>query len=540
MPKSSKILSQKELIKKEIESLHYHNRGNAAVEQLIKQVKNNYKPITFNPLQMFVLLLRQLGITDLTVEAGRGAGKSTAIADWSREVVYNMPRSNNLLIGETYQQILTRTLPSTILGWENLGLFQGLHYFVGRKAPVKWKWKLPYQPPKKFDNAIHFHNGTVYTLISQDKGNDGRGLNSDSQIKDEAGILDRNKLEQNTNPTQRGSFLKKFEDKLMFLSDLSVSTTPLTQKGNWFLEKEEYANLNPDKARFIKATCKVNEKNLPKEYLPKAKATMLLWIFLAEYLNVRPRQIKGGFYPLLDESKHTYNNFNYDYYQKVGQAVDCRGDADLVKKKPLILSVDWGAVINCLVACQHLGKEFRALKSMYVLGDNKEIQDDLFEQFHEYYKHHQKTNNNIYLWYDNMGNNETGNTKYTRAKQAQRQLTALGWKVVLKTRGGRNPAHGKKHLLWNAMLKEDHPRLPVFRMNMSNCKELWVSMFNAKALIGSRDEIKKDKRSERSDTILRQHATDLSDAMDASVFGLFNHLLKGYGSVLPSARIITS
>lgn len=540
MHKSSNNPTQEELIKIEIERLHYHNRGNAAVSELIKQIEKNYKPLVFNPLQMTIRIMREMGITDLTVEAGRGAGKSTAIADWSADVVYNMPRSNNLLIGETYQQILTRTLPSTILGWENLGLFQGLHYFVGRKAPEKWKWQLPYQPPRNFDNAIHFHNGSAYSLISQDKANDGRGLNSDSQIKDEAGILDRNKLEQNTDPTQRGSNIRVFEKSRMFLSDLSVSTTPLTQKGSWFLEKEEYSIANPKKARFLKATCEVNKKNLPKDYLEKAKAKTLQWIFNAEYLNIRPRQVKGGFYPLLDETKHTYNNFNYKYYQNVGQSVDCRGDGDLVSGKPLVLSVDWGAVINCLVVCQHLAQEYRALKSMFVLGDNKQIQDDLFREFDVYYAAHKKTNNTIYLWYDNTGNNETGNTKYTRAQQAQRQLNALGWKCILKTTGGRNPEHGKKHITWNTILKEDNPRFPKFRMNLSNCKELWISMFNAKALIGSRDDIKKDKRVENSDTILRQHATDLSDAMDASVFGIFYPLMGSYGGLLPNSTIITS
>jgi hypothetical protein len=540
MLKLSKNPTQEELIKAEIERLHYHNRGDAAVSELIKQIAKNYKPIVFNPLQMTMRLMRQMGVKDLTVEAGRGAGKSTAIADWSADVVYNMPRSNNLLIGETYQQILTRTLPSTILGWENLGLFQGLHYFVGRKAPEKWKWLMPYQPPKNFENAIHFHNGSIFALISQDKSNDGRGLNSDSQIKDEAGILDRHKLEQNTDPTQRGSNIRLFEKSRMFLSDLSVSTTPLTIKGNWFIEKEEYCQRHPNKAMFLKATCEVNAKNLPTDYLSKARAKNLEWIFNAEYLNIRPKQIKGGFYPLLDDSKHTYNNFNYAYYQRVGQAIDCRGDGDLVAGKSLNLSIDWGAVINCLVVCQHLTQEYRALKSMYVLGDDKKIQDDLFRDFDDYYKYHKPSNNTIYLWYDNTGNNDTGVTKYTRAQQAQRQLTTLGWKVILKTVGGANPQHGKKHILWNEILKEKDTRLPKFRMNRANCKELWISMFNAKAIDDGKGNIKKDKRVESNEKIPREHATDLSDAMDTSVFGIFYHVMGGQIGTLPSISIKTN
>ncbi len=82
--------------------------------------------------------------------------------------------------------------------------------------------------------------------------------------------------------------------------------------------------------------------------------------------------------------------------------------------------------------------------------------------------------------------------------------------------------------------------MPIFRMNKSNCKELWVSMFNAKALMGNRDEIKKDKSSEKKDNIERQYATDLSDAMDAPIYGMFNKLMHNYGGTLPSTTIITS
>lgn len=479
-------------------------------------------------------LITELGIPELVVEAGRGAGKSTGISDRMRVVTTAMPRSNNLLIGETYQQILTRTLPSTILGLENLGIFKDLHYFIGRRPPSKWKWPAPYQPPNKFDRFIWFWTGAGYTLISQDKSGDGRGLNSDSQIKDEAALLDREKLEANTDPTQRGSNKKAFEKSKVFLSDLSVSTTPLTATGKWFIDREEAAMREPDQIKFLKATCEVNKQNLPDDYLEKARKKNIPWIFEAEYLNIRPKQIKDGFYPLLDEDMHTYNRFNYTYYQEIGQAIDCRGDEDLVATKPLIIGVDWGATINCLVICQHLGNEFRALKSMYVLGDNKEVQSDLFKQLHDYYRHH--PTRTIYLWYDNMGNNDTGITKYTRAQMARKQLSALGWNVQLMTRGGRNPEHGRKHILWNAILREDNGRLPVFRMNRSNCRELWVSMFNAAAKMGSRDEIQKDKSSERSTAILRQHATDLSDAIDAAVYGMFHHLINNYGGYLPSTR----
>lgn len=57
--------------------------------------------------------------------------------------------------------------------------------------------------------------------------------------------------------------------------------------------------------------------------------------------------------------------------------------------------MDWGSVINSLVVCQSTSEEFRALKSMYVLGEDKKMQDDLADDFCAYYAAH--TNKVCYL-----------------------------------------------------------------------------------------------------------------------------------------------
>jgi len=524
------------MIKKEIARLH--DRGKGDWQGLSRQVLKNYKPISYNIPQLLASMAT-LQYKWLFLEWGRGTGKTTFLGHHFRQAVYSMPRSNGMFIGPTYQKILTQILPSMIQGLEQQGLFQNLHYFIGRRPPKSWKWRLPYQPPNRFDRYITFFNGTGCNLISHDVPGDGRGLNTDWEVGDESALLNKNKLDENTLPTLRGSNKKAFEKSPHFASRVHTSSTPLTIKGRWFTDMEALSFQEPEKVKFISADCSFNAHNLRDGFLDDARAVTIPWVFDAEYMNIRPKQVKGGFYPLLDEDKHTYNQFNYDYYTTIGQTVDCRGDADLQAGKPLILGVDWGAAINCLVAGQHIGQEIRALKSMFVLGDEKKIQEDLFEDFIAYYKPHQAWNDQIFLWYDNTGNNDTGITKLTRAQMAKKQLKAAGWKVRLMTLGGRNPLHGSKHVLWNQILKGGHPRLPAFRMNMSNCKELWVSMFNAKAKMGSRDEIKKDKTGESSSSIKRQHATDLSDAMDALVYGMFHHLLTSYGSYLPSAKLIT-
>jgi hypothetical protein len=530
-------------VRQEIARLH--ERGKGDWQGLSKQVLKNFKPLQYNLPQIIAAKIanQKRPIVEgkvqplwMFLEWGRGTGKTTYLGHHTRQLTHEMPRSNGMFIGPTYQKILTQIMPSMIQGLEMQGLFQNLHYFIGRYPPKSWKWPMPYQPPKRPGKYVFFYTGAGFNLISHDVTGDGRGLNTDWEVGDESALLDKSKLDENTSPTRRGSNKAVFQKSNLFVSRMHVSSTPLTAKGRWFTEMEEAAMMSPEKIKFISADCRFNKENLSDTYLEDAKEGTLPWVYDAEYLNIRPKQVKDGFYPLLDEDVHTYDGFDYNHYHQVGQSVDCRGDGDLRAGLPLILGVDWGATINCLVVNQHYDRELRALKSMFVLGDEKKIQDDLFDDFHNYYKFH-KTKT-IYLWYDNTGNNQTGITRRTRAQTAKKQLESLGWTVILMTVGGRNPQYGLKQTLWNAILKESNSRLPVYRVNRSNCRDLWISMFNAQAKKSRTGVIEKDKGSERRDnSVKRQHATDLSDAMDTVVYGMFKHLLHNLDSSLPGLHI---
>ena len=72
-------------------------------------------------------------------------------------------------------------------------------------------------------------------------------------------------------------------------------------------------------------------------------------------------------------------------------------------------------------------------------------------------------------------------------------------------------------MVWLAAMRGDHPYIPKYRFNKDNCRELHISMRNAKTKPGTNGEVKKDKSSERSKKIPRQEATDLSDANDAPI-----------------------
>lgn len=550
--------TQDELIKAEIARLE--KNGKKDERSLIKQVERAYRKVQYNRLQATMDFVLELGCKELYVEAGAGAGKSTGIARRIQRIVMELPRSSSMLVGETYQQILTRTLPTTIHGLEMLGIYQNLHYFVGRKPPRTWNWPMPYKPPQRADKAIFFWTGACLNLVSHDVSGDGKSLNSDALIADEATQLTKAQLDTDQKPRVRFSNKEKFENSKLALTELYVSTSPVTEEGMWYAEMEEAVQqhrleteyllkqgkskdadglpLNPNELMFLKANWSVNKKNLPDNYIQKARKSSLdEMLFLAEYWCIRPERVKGGFYAMLDPTRHYYNDFDYSYYIKPGQLADCRGDKDLVKGQPLILGVDWGAVINCLTVNQHLKSinEYRTLKSMYALGDEQKIQDDLFDDFHAYYRHHQGSCDEIYMFYDNSGNNETGVIKKTRAEKAASQLRRKGWKVSLLTKGGRNPLHELTYFTWSYLLKGGVPGMPTYRINKSNCKELVISMRNCKVKQGTGNAIKKDKGSERSKVIRREHATDLSDANDQPIKVLFGRLASGRSGMIRSS-----
>lgn len=564
-PKKSDVLSVDEQIKAEIKRLH--DKGSSDWQRLDAQIRANPRKIQLNRLQLLIdsiadiqgaagkLVSPIIPGFQTYVEAGAGVGKSTSVGRRLQRLIMEMPRGSFMMVGETYQQILTRTLPTSIHALEMLGIYQNLHYFVGRKPPASWKFPMPYKPPLKHDKAISFWTGACVNLVSQDIQGDGKSLNSDALIADEATQLNKKALDVDQRPRVRGSEYKLFEKSLLFLSELYVSTTAITEDGFWYEEMEEKIKekrteleralrrggfTNAERLElerqmleqiFLKATWKVNAHNLPPNYLDKAKASSLdVMQFNAEYLGIRPQRVKGGFYSLFSQERHCYTDFDYNYYVGIGKVPDCRGDKDLTKGVPLILGVDWGAVINCLTVNQHLLhpiNEYRTLKSMYVLGDEQMIQDDLFIMFDKYYAEHKATNPIVFLYYDNQGNIQTGITKQTRAEKAAAQLRALGWQPRLMTIGGKNERHDMTYLTWSYLLKGGHPRLPVYRMNKANCRELVISMRNAKTKPGIAGSIHKDKSSESSEVIARQHATDLSDANDKAVIGLFSAIVSG-------------
>ena len=440
------------------------------------------------------------------LEWGRGTGKTTYLGYDTSQVLKQLPRASGAMVGSTYSQILSRFLPALKEGLEMFGIYENIDYVVGSMAGKKIGFKMPFQSPDAFNK------------------DSGRGLNSYVIRGDEAALFDDEKLAINVKNTNRAK-KEIFKNAPLLHSEIFTSSTPLTKKGKWFTDMEEYARQNPKDAIFIKATAHCNLHNLRADYFEYMKQAYTNdVIYNAEMLNIRPKEITDGFYAQLNPDIHYYTNFDNSYLETLdlkkldGSNFNCKQDADLDPTQPLTISVDWGANINTLTVSQLQNKEYKVLKEFYV--KSPKILDHLFlEEFIPYYSSY--TNKTVNFYGDRSGNSRVANSKFTFAEQAAKLLRDAGWKVNLMTVGN-NPSYMDKFRLINVMLREDgRGRLPKIRINSANCPNLIISLELAE-IRDTSSGLQKDKRSEQRKSVEQQHATHFSDTFDYPIYSLFN------------------
>ena len=547
-------------VKQEITRLHTFNKSD--YQSLMRQVNKEFEPyriMNLNLFQKLAKLSRAPGMVHPAqihyYEIGRGGGKTTDMGDMMDVAAAMFPRGSGQFIASTYLHFLDRIIPSLRDGLEMWGVFENLHYFVRKEPPKNWNWEVPFKKPSDIRKHIRFYTGFGLNLISQDVKDDGKALNTDIEFGDESQKLDPEKMYENTTPALRGS-KKLFESKPWFKKRFHRGTVDMVPTWIRDLHARQqqldiYNRKREPKAReyavnLLRFPCTVNLGNLPANFLADARAEAEaknnVTEFKAFYLNEIPPSVEDGFYSLLNEKIHGYYpEFDIDNFDRNNQKRGCLNDSDCVRGVPLVIGADFGSAINCLNVCQNLQtiNEFRVLKSMFVLGINNEIQDDLYQKFHDYYQFHD--NRTVYLWYDASGNVETGFTRRNRAEMIRDQLSKLGWSVQLMTQQNTNPFHTEKFYLYQTMFKGDAPHLPKFRINMVNARDTYVSMTNAPAktrTTGDTNKIEKDKRSEaRLRTGERQRATDLSDALDSAIWGTFENMYRNRGVFVPGMVI---
>jgi hypothetical protein len=504
---------------------------------------------------------------------GRGTGKSDGlIAPRMAHNAFAMPRSLGGLEARSFAQILTRTLPPVVRGLERLGYKLERDFTVRERGPRAWQ--LPLMPPLRWENTIHFRNGSAIALISQQNPGSANGLSLDWLIADEAKYLKRDQHEEEVLPAMRGN-KERFGSLSCHQSTLLCSDMPTSPSARWLLEKEsemdpacidlilatqfeigkrrasilsgkldpksigtyearirhledELNELRKGTVHFSMASALDNIDVLGPSYLARMKQVLPDYLFRTSILNLRPDRVEGGFYPDLDDERHTYIPSDSTFVSQAGNTLiaepgidDCRKDGDLVPHLPLELAPDFGASFNCLVIGQLFDREFNILNQVFVKHPHK-IRD-LARRFHDYYQHH--SGRTYRLYYDHTMVGEDAVREYGFVLELVRELRSLGWhgeEVYI----GQAPGHHEKYVFWSRRFSHADPQLPRVRWNAENCEPTLLSM----RLAGARETrrgFEKDKSPEKDPNADQAETTHLSDACDLLVIGRFITLNTG-------------
>lgn len=445
---------------------------------------------------------------------GRGVGKTTIIAEEIIKYFLAMPRGKISLNGLTYFHIRTKSLPPIIDHLERRGLYRNHHYFIGHKAPKKFLWEEPFQPPLDYTNCIHFINGFVVEFNSFDRPEMARSGSYDGMIFDECTKLKKSAIDADVLPANRGN-MDRFGNLYFHHGTLFLGSMPLTPDGEWVFDYETLAQKHPHRYFYLEASALENIHILGEMYFRDLKRALPKVVYDLEVLNKRREKNVSGFYPLLSAEKHCYSNtYNYEFFDSIGYDIkqkgsfDCRGDADCFPDDPLYLSFDFGTTQNCLVVCQwhRQQHEFPVIKNFFVENETLPV---LVSRFLEYYRY--KPVKTLYLYGGSDGtrrNDAASRNSYF--DDVREQIARAGWEVYLRAELYEAP-HMDKYQFWHKFLSGDYPNLPAFQVNMNNAMETFASMDNAPVLP---QEFKKDKSSERKKDQPRWKATDLSDAVD--------------------------
>lgn len=494
----------------------------------------------------------------------RGTGKSDGlIAPRVAHNAFAMPRSMGALVGRSFSQILTRTLPAMIRGLERMGYRLNRDYTVRERGPRSWD--LPLFTPMDWHNFVHIRCGSALAFVSQQNPGSANGPSFDYAAGDEAKFLKKEQYEEELLPAMRGN-RDRFGHLSCHQSTLLASDMPTTPSARWLLEKEHEVDhqcvqvilatqfevtklrealqggqlaagsvkvyesrirnlqeelnlLRKGTTYFSMASALDNIEVLGKEYIARQKKLLPEYLFRTSILNIRPDRVEGGFYPWLDDDAHTYippppaylSNINNE---KLAEGVnDCRKDGDLVQGIPIEMGPDFGSSFNCVVIGQLFDTQFSIINQLYVKHPKK-IRD-LARLVAHYYQHH--TPHHAIVNYDHTMVGEDAVREFGFILEFKRELEELGWSVELRYIG-QAPGHHEKYVFWGRIAAHADPSLPVVKWNGDNCEPTLLAMRLAEAKQNRRG-FEKDKSPERDPNADQAETTHLTDACDLLVIG---------------------
>jgi len=519
------------------------------------------------------------------IVAARGTGKSEGIdARKILQNIWSMPGSTGAMLSPTYAKAWGNTLPAICTALSRWGYVEGVHYFVGRRAPKDRNFKLPKRLPLRdaWNNCIHFWNGTIMVVLSFNQGMSANSMSLDWIIGPEAKFLSYDKIKSEVNPANRGN-RGEFGNSPWHHSVLYTTDMPTSKMGKWILDKEkemnvphinyirnlyrnmkkyELANPQTDYTKRMAREYR-NDLHLARQYQPPVvpdphgKKTKEYTVFYAEYdifdnlevvgedfiwqmhrdsppliwrtafLNERLFRVPDCFYSALNDDIHFYipnesGKLSDDTteWRKISSA-GCMADGDLDFTQPLHIAIDSNSAISTMCVAQP-DHEKRQMKTLksFFVKTPKKLQD-LVQEFCDHYRY--KLNREIVFYYDHTFTWTSGNTENSYRDTIVKVLENNNWNIT-DVYVGQAPQHSWKHLQIDKALKGDTDYFfPVFNLLENEFLKIAMEQTGIKQ---GKNGFEKDKSPEKlPDTPDNpdEHKTHITDAWDTLFYGINFH-----------------
>jgi hypothetical protein len=527
------------------------------------------KKAWFNSAQMEI---HEIGANSKVIVCGRRFGKSDGII--GPDTLYDvqhMPGSSGFIYQATFKQLLRNTLPASEAFWSRYNYKRDFHYVIGRKADKWMKFEDPIIKPMDWSHCIHWYNGTVIHMLSQDVKFSANSLTTDWGKVDEGRSIRKEKMFEEALPTLSGTDLR-FSNCYKWKGFTIVSDMPTSKQGQWILDMEK--RMDTDLIQAIKdliahinyKVCFFNEKGsisrsaqyeidklkrelnyyrskaflykefdtienvefLGEDYIRSMKRDLSPVVFKTSILNIKSRKLSDGFYPNIDPDVHYYDSVNNSYIdntrtnkgsfdiEKISED-NCLSDGDIDSNVPLAITLDYNDKINWIVVGQRVEPEMRTLASFFVKSPQKIRQ--LCQNWCDYYRF--IVNKNVIYYY-----NETALQKGYADEESEsfseiviKILAHNGWSVE-PVFLGKTWKHMIKHQYIDDAFTGRNYLFPKF--NRNNNQFLLPAMEMTGTKIG-RTGIEKDKSGEKlreTEDDPYETRTDGTDAWDDLFIGL--------------------
>jgi len=521
----------------------------------------------------------------LLCELGRGSGKTTHIMASRMDRVQNsMPGSLLTLGAATYRDIFDNILPG-LLEYLSKNYERGIYYEVGKEPPKHFKKCVSQQ--FNWKHSISFYTGTMIKFVSADRPESVLGISAAHSFWDELLKIKKEFMLERAMPILR-SDRSKFGQSPYFMGWSGFTSTPNFETDeDWFLETEKdmnremidciqeiayetdlrlqeleiaknglyldkvnrlerfierwnerLATLRKGQTYYVRASSFSNLKILGIDYIQnQIKSIKDKDMLYTSIFAIRKLKVKDMFFGKFGKQHLFDDGYDYRYIDlmSAGEKVEdhSRHLRYYDKKLPLYAGYDPGPFQSIVFAQRNRkDKEFRILKNMWVF--HPEQQDVIAKKIDDFFSTGRKE---IILHYDRAANQRDPEWKKfypnyrepgvndTDAILLKKELTALGWNVILMSKDQKTIFYSQLYRLLNLLFGKNDGKRDKILIDRNECEAL-VSSINHSPIKRDEKVIMLDKSSERLPFEEQAYnSTQLASALMYLLWGEYHKLL---------------